>query len=82
MKKTGSDPFISRYLLSTGQRNAYPTKERARQTGIASAVRIKESRLGKGTGRAAANGAAATLIQNKMKMVGEGLGTWLSGRVL
>lgn len=41
MKKTGSDPFISRYLLSTGQGNEGPTKERARQTGIASAVRIK-----------------------------------------
>lgn len=41
MKKTGSDPFISRYLLSTGQGNEDPTKERARQTGIASAVRIK-----------------------------------------
>lgn len=41
MKKTGSDPFISRYLLSMGQGNEGPTKERARQTGIASAVRIK-----------------------------------------
>lgn len=33
MKKIGNDPFISRYLLSTGQGNKHPTKEIACQIG-------------------------------------------------
>lgn len=63
MKKTGSDPFISRYLLSPGQGNEDPTKERARQTGIASAVRIKAGEGALDVLRQ--RGAAAALIQNE-----------------
>lgn len=62
MKKTGSDPFISRYLLSPGQGNEDPTKERARQTGIASAVRIK---AGEGAQDVLRQSGAAALIQNE-----------------
>jgi hypothetical protein len=41
VKKRGNNPFISRYLLSTGQRNKHPTKQTACWVGIASTVRIK-----------------------------------------
>lgn len=64
MKKTGSDPFISRYLLSTGQGNEDPTKKRSHQTGIASAVRIKAGEGARDVLRQS-GAAAAALIQNE-----------------